>query len=454
MRLPFILLLCSLAASAASPFLEVPYLQMGNHPNDPAKLTLMWHAPESATKFTVRVKPVGTDAWIPATGVTSRRIAVRGLTPHLVFSAEIEKLQPGVEFDYEVAYEGQTAFTSRGLARKSPAQSYKFALFGDCGQGTTSQQQVANQVNKLKPDFIFVPGDIVYSRGRISEYREKFYPVYNAEQLPLLRTRLMLAVPGNHDTATVDLTKYPDAQAYYYYWNQPLNGPDVNAVGQERKFEGDPADVQAALKNGGDNMKRMGSYSFDYGNAHWTVLDTSTYLEWSEPQMRDWLEKDLRAAQSATWRFVSMHHPPFNSSKAHFREQHVRQLVDLFEKYDVDLVIAGHVHNYQRTYPLNFKIAPNAAKRGLVDGKFTFDKKFDGANVTKTKAPIYLVSGAGGAGLYDGDQEDAQATWQRYTLKFVSKINSFSWFEIDGKKLSFRQIDANGKEVDRFLLTK
>jgi len=449
-----ILLLVSMVAAAAEPFLQVPYLQLGDHAADATKMGLMWHSPDGVADFTVRAKPVGAEKWIPHASLSHRRIAVRSIDPHLVYSAQLQGLKPGAEFDYEVLRAGKVVFASRGLARKTAQQAYQFVVFGDCGQNNTPQKQVARQVNKLRPDFIQITGDIVYSRGRISEYREKFYPIYNSDALPLLRSRPMIGVPGNHDTSTTDLTKYPDAQAYYYYWNQPLNGPDVNAIGQARKFEGDAADIKAVLNSAGDGMKRMGSFSFDYGNSHWIAIDSNTYLDWTAPALREWLEKDLQAAQGATWRFVTMHHPAFNSSHAHYKQQHPRWMADLFEKYHVDVVLAGHVHNYQRTYPLSFKVSPKAPKVGVVDGKFDFDKQFDGETQTKAKSPIYLVTGAGGAGLYDTDQGDARASWQPYTVKFVSKVNSFSWFEVDGKTLKFKQIDGAGRELDRFTLTK
>ena len=78
---------------------------------------------------------------------------------------------------------------------------------------------------------MLITGDIVYDRGRISEYREKFRPVYNAEEAspahgaPLLRSTLFLAAPGNHDIGTRDLGEYPDGLAYFLFWAQPLNGP-------------------------------------------------------------------------------------------------------------------------------------------------------------------------------------------------------------------------------------
>ena len=72
---------------------------------------------------------------------------------------------------------------------------------------------------------------MVYEYGLISEYREKFLPVYNADEAaptagaPLLRSIPFVAAPGNHDTEIRDLDKYPDALAYFLYWDQPLNGP-------------------------------------------------------------------------------------------------------------------------------------------------------------------------------------------------------------------------------------
>lgn len=453
MKLTFSFLL-AVAAWAADPFLQPPYLQLGLDATDPTKMSLMWHAADVPAKFAVRVKPVGTDAWVPHASLTERRIAVRTIEPHKVYTAQLHGLKPGVEFDYEVLLDGRAVFAARGLARKNQTQAYKFVVFGDCGQNNTPQKMIAAQVQKLAPDFIQVTGDIVYSRGRISEYREKFYPIYNTDQLPMLRTRPMIGVPGNHDTSTTDLTKYPDAQAYYYYWNQPLNGPNVEAMGQGRKFEGDPADIKAVLSSAGDVMKQMGSYSFAYGNSYWIAIDSSTYLDWTQTNMRAWVEQELKKSQDYTWRFVTMHHPAFNSSRAHFKEQHIRWMADLFEKYKVDLVLAGHVHNYQRTYPLSFKMAANQPPRGLVDGKFEYDKEFDGVKKTKPKWPLYLVTGAGGAGLYDGDQEDSQASWQRFTLKFVAKVNSFSYFEVDGKTLKFKQIDGRGREIDALTITK
>ena len=102
----------------------------------------------------------------------------------------------------------------------------------------------------------------------------------------------------------------------------------------------------------------MANYSFDYGNSHWTFLDSNVYVDWSDAYLRNWLARDLAAARHATWKFVVFHHAAFNSSRAHFSEQQMRLVSDILEQRGVDIVFNGHVHNYQRTRPLKFLAKP------------------------------------------------------------------------------------------------
>jgi hypothetical protein len=87
-----------------------------------------------------------------------------------------------------------------GSRTQEAGQSYRFVVFGDCGAGTAAQKAVAYQANLARPDFVMITGDIVYARGRISEYHEKFWPVHNAADeaslllgAPLLRSTLFVA---------------------------------------------------------------------------------------------------------------------------------------------------------------------------------------------------------------------------------------------------------------------
>ena len=460
-----LLLILAVAHAADQPFIVEPYIQMGDAPqlSSSDSLVVMWHTADVDQPWDVQVKKPSGNKWSAPVQATFTRVAVRGIEPHRVFRASLSTLKPGKEFDYRVRRrDGEIVFETRARARKTKHQPYRIAIFGDCAQGTPEQRAVAYQVYQAKPDFVFIPGDIVYTRGLISEYRTKYFPIYNAASAspqtgaPLIRSTLFVAAPGNHDVLNANLTQNPDALAYFLYWSQPLNGPITRIDDPSAPhFQATDAERKAFLATASSTYPRMANFSFDYGNAHWTVLDADPYVDWTNPALRDWVAKDLASAKSATWRFVGFHHPGFNSAKTHFGDQWMRRLSDVFEAGGVDIVFAGHVHNYQRSYPLRFQAKPvRPEAKNLTDGEWTLDKEFDGVHKTKPKGVIYIVTGAGGAHLYNPEQQDDPASWQTFTKKFVSKVNSFTEVDAHQRKLTIRQISQDGKELDSFVVTK
>ena len=129
---------------------------------------------------------------------------------------------------------------------------------------------------------------------------------------------------------------------------------------------------------------------------------------------------------------------------------------DLFEKYKVSVVFSGHVHNYQRSFPLTFASKPGGFNKttGELDGDWTLDKSYDGKVNTKPKGIVYLVTGAGGAGLYNPEQGAQPDGWQPFTSKFISTTHSFTVVDVKDKQLTIKQIGANGDELDRFVITQ
>jgi hypothetical protein len=316
-----------------------------------------------------------------------------------------------------------------------------------------------------------IPGDIVYEHGLISEYRKLFWPVYNADEpsqsgAPLLRSTLFVAAPGNHDTDTRDLDRYPDALAYYLFWDQPLNGP----TGQEGgpfvpMLKAGDSNRRAFTEAAGAAYPRMTNFSFDYGNAHWTIVDSNPYVDWTDNALKEWVASHLAAAKDATWRFVAFHHPGFNSAREHYEQQQMRLLAPVLEKGAVDVVFNGHVHNYQRSYPLRFLPDRQStllvggregktARGRVVNGQWKLDKSFDGRTDTTPDGVIYVITGAGGQRLYNPEQNDDPDSWQKFTDKFVSKVHSLTVADVDGKTLTVSQVTADGQEVDRFVITK
>jgi len=457
-----LLLGVSLAAAVPdSPFLQKPYLQLGQERSDPGSLALMWHAaPETGKKWQVEV--TGSDGRYHqiADPPVAREVRVQGIPPHVVYTAKLAGLAPS--FRYRVTLDGKAVFDAKASGRPliSPKAAYDFVVFGDSGADTVEQKEIAALTHKLSPGMIFHTGDIVYSRGLISEYRTRHFPIYNADKrsedvgAPLTRSVVMTASAGNHDLATRDLGKYPDALPYFYYWSMPLNGPDLPMFAN---LTGDPARIADFRKAAGTSFPRMVNYSFVWGNSYWLVLDSNSYADWSNPAFQKWVTDDLNSpeARKATWRFVGLHHPGFNSSKAHFKDQQARLLAPIFEKHRVDVVFSGHVHNYQRSRPLTFVPGQFDRAKGLVvDGKWALDRDYDGKKKTKANGVIYLVTGAGGNKLYDPEQEDDEKTWQEFTVKFIAKMHSLTRVQVSGNKAVFTQIDRAGFTVDRFVLTR
>jgi len=465
MRLAAFFLAASLAlGQTPEVFVEKPYLQLGDSPRLAAteSLVLLWHGvyPEAGGRWAVEIKTAKDSKWRAMAAPASTLVDAPGIDKHLVYRVRLAGLIPGGDFTYRVLKDGKTVFEAPARARKAASQPVRFALFGDSSQNTPGQKAIAFQVSQAKPDFVFITGDIVYTSGRISEYRDKYFPIYNADTsapetgAPLIRSVPFIAAPGNHDTLLTNFSRFPDSLAYFLYWDQPLNGPKV-ASGDKtsHQLQGHEEAQSAFRKAAESRYPVMANFSFDYGNAHWTVLDSNAYMDWRNPDLQAWLKKDLAAASGATWRFVAFHHPGFNSSHSHFTDQWMRNLSPIFEAAKVDVVFAGHVHNYQRSFPLTFAPVEQSAK-GEVAGPWSLDKDFADGAAAKPRGPIYIVSGGGGAGLYDTPQMNQPESWQAFTNKFISDVHSFSLVEIDGRTFRFRQVSETGKELDSFRIVK
>jgi predicted phosphodiesterase len=350
----------NLFAQKDNNFIVRPYLQIGPSPNTQF-IEILWQTAQVDAKWSLEYKTTENGTWTKANPPLMSEIKAEGINPRYLFTVTLSNLQPGQEFFYKVMRNGSDQFTSKGKTLKAAEQAYKFIAFGDIGASTREQKDIAMQAYKTNPDFVAVTGDIVYNRGLISEYDSKFWPIYNAEKadtngVPMMSYIPFVAAPGNHDIETRNLDSYPEALAYYMFWSQPLNGPlkPEGSVLVPPLIANDE-NRAAFLKSAGNKYPAMANFSFDYGNAHWTILDSNPYVDWTNKEILDWVEKDLAAAKNATWHFVMFHHPGFNSSRAHYEQQHMRLLSPIFEKGGVDVVFNGHVHNYQRSFPLTFK---------------------------------------------------------------------------------------------------
>jgi len=423
------------------PFLQEPYLQLGDSP-EPGSLALAWHTREGDAEWSVGTRAEKDEGWRGAQLPRAVPIHAPGIEPHYVVHAALSGLDPGQLFCYRISRNGAQVFQSSARAKKTRGHASRVVLFGDCSHSRPVQREIAWQAVAAQPDFILLTGDMVYDYGRITEYREKFFPVY-AEAM---RSILFVPTPGNHDMHPANFEKFGDAHAYFLYWDQPLNGPSDmgNEPGGAHFLLGNHFDQSAFLKAAGPRYPVMANYSFDYGDAHWTVLDSNHYMDWTNSRLRRWLAEDLAAAAGSAWRFVAFHHPPFSSSNPWFTDQWMRPITPLLEDGKVSMVFSGHRHNYQRSLPLKF-VPGKRNDKGEVSGEFTLN------------APggvVYVVSGAGGAELYDSAQGEERSTWQPFTQQFISNRHTFTILDVDAERVELTQVTNTGEPVDRFSIAR
>jgi Purple acid Phosphatase, N-terminal domain/Calcineurin-like phosphoesterase len=171
----------------------------------------------------------------------------------------------------------------------------------------------------------------------------------------------------------------------------------------------------AEIPNGTTNYTR-----FYTGGLTLDAADNALVPDYAsgEPNLQTiWLERTLAQARrdpSVDMIVVFMHQCAMSTSEAgNGSDLGIRQAwLPLFDKYQVDLVLSGHEHDYERTYPvrgydageLGTVVAPNP---GQVKGAATDTRRpsvvttepleFDGVPAWNTaEGTVYLVLGGGG----------------------------------------------------------
>lgn len=226
-------------------------------------------------------------------------------------------LTPGAAYRYTV---GDGTLASVPASFKTAAQAgtpFSFAAIGDFGGASVGETQNAAHIAAAGTSFIQTVGDNIYaSAGNpepdfstvYSDYDARFFKQFAAA----VRSQSFFPANGN--------------QEYY------SNGKFWSTFGMP-----------------GTNHSW---YSYDWGNAHFLVLDSELAFDPTSPQYA-FAQADLAAHQGASFRIVALQRPPYSSSSATAGSTFARaSLVPLFEKYHVALVLSGNSHNYERSFPL------------------------------------------------------------------------------------------------------
>lgn len=236
-------------------------------------------------------------------------------TQHHAFT--LTGLSPGAAYQYTVGDGTLTSATATFKTAASAGTPFSFAAIGDFGGASAGETQNAANIAADGTSFIQTLGDNIYASGGnpepdfstvYSDYDVRFFKPFGAA----VRSQAFFPANGNQE--------YYSNGAFWRTFPMP-----------------------------GSNHTW---YSYNWGNAHFLVLDSEVAFDPSSPQYA-FAAADLAANQGASFRIVVMQRPPYSSSSATSGSAEARaSLAPLFEKDKVALVLSGNSHNYERSFPL------------------------------------------------------------------------------------------------------
>lgn len=274
-----------------------------------------------------------------------------------------------------------------------------FIAMGDWGRvGADHQKQIAVQMGKtsfdIKSQFTISTGDNFYPSGVISEWdplwKYSFEDIYTAFSLqwdwyPVL---------GNHDYKS-----NPDAQAAYSKISRRWKMP-ARYYSKLIPVPGDTASKILILFIDTNPLIPEFYKNVEYG---------PNVKKADSAQQKRWMAKELsNPSANIKWKIVVGHHPMFTGgsrTEAYDTKAIRNSLKPLFDKYAVDVYLAGHEHSLQH----------------MVSGKT--QHFISGSASEKTAARLIPES------------------------KMAASEYGFILFSVTGKQLLVQTVDSNGKII-------
>jgi acid phosphatase type 7 len=300
-------------------------------------------------------------------------------------------LTPKTKYFYQLEVTGADGKTTVGkhstfMTAVDAADAYTFCVVGDTQRNPAVTGRVAKLMWERRPHFVLHTGDVVDDGAAKWQWTgDLFKPCHE-----LFSRVAVYPCIGNHEK---------NHAQYYKYFSLP---------------------------------KPEYYYSFTYGNAEFFSLDTNKAVD-PDSEQYQWLDQAL-AASTAKWKVCYHHHPCYSSDENDYGDtwkgtstrgspRH-KHLIKLYEKHGVDVAMNGHIHLYERTYPVR------------------------GEKVDRKAGVTYLTSGGGGGGL-----EDFEPTPAFY--KNQQRIDfHYCYFTVDGGLLECKAFDVEGRLFDQWELRK
>ena len=170
-------------------------------------------------------------------------------------------------------------------------------------------------------------------------------------------------------------------------------------------------------------------YSFDYANAHFTVLDTNdASSDGLGSAQLAWLENDLKNTD-AKWKFVLMHKSLYSAGSHAFDGEVIAmrsQLGKIFAENGVNVVFGGHDHTFTTTYLVD------------KDGNAVDKTSKDGVRYTGDGV-LYITLGTLGTKFYTYRENDMTTSKFNGDESMLHTLDSqtFGKVKVDGETITF-----------------
>ncbi len=198
-------------------------------------------------------------------------------------------------------------------------------------------------------------------------------------------------------------------------------------------------------------------YSFDYGNAHFTVLNTNDMYPMSQAQ-RNWLVNDVTNS-NAMWKILLMHRSLYSAGKNINKPDTIVMrdvLLPIIDKLDIDLVLSGHDHMYMRTAQVyNDKRVENV---NTVTESFKREKTDFAVDPEGT---VYIIPSTAGTKRYAVNENAIDPIHGVAAVEFSTRDRGgcFATTQIEGGKLVYKAYlvdDETGQItlVDKYAIKK
>jgi len=385
-------------AKAGAPAPGQVHVQFGADAASQAAVSWAAAAAASRPRLKLGRSGPGFGTEIPA----EERVYTEALTGETVYTyhARLDHLPEDTFFVYEVLHDG--AAPVAGMFRTGPrgrSKGFRFTSFGDqsipapvglgLGPATANAGYIVDAVDALDPLFHLMNGDLCYAN--VSDAPIATWTSFFTNNMRSARYRPWMPAAGNHEN---EVGNGPQGYlAYQTRFALPGNG-SAQFSGNWYAFTVGP--VRVISLNNDDVCLQDGGFS-GLRRDHvpgYQANDDNPYINgYSHGLQRAWLERELAGASGdhdIDWIVVCMHQVAMSSAHFNGADLGIRQqFLPLFDRYGVDLVLAGHEHHFERTFPV----------RGTLPGTALLTPAPQGSNAAEidTRAgTVHMIIGGGG----------------------------------------------------------